>query len=67
MKFSLSSPESGDWFSLRRISALKDVNLTASSFKVVRKAISIATVEGASLGKDGLTIGKVLDPAQVEK
>ena len=58
---SLNSSERGDFFDQARVSALKAATLDAQNFPGVRKAISIATAEGASLTKDGLILGRILD------
>ena len=63
----LSKDETGDLFSKERIDALRLATEKAGTFPGVRRAISIATVEGASLVKDGLTVGKVLDLTESSK
>jgi predicted RND superfamily exporter protein len=62
----LGSAESGDLLSPARINHLKIGTEESAQFPGVRRAVSIATAEGATLakddlGKEGLTVGKILD------
>jgi predicted RND superfamily exporter protein len=63
----LSAQDSGDFLEPRRIEALKSVTEKVSRDDNVLYAISIATVEGASSSKEGLTVGRLLQLTPQEK
>ena len=61
VNLSLNPEEGGDLLSPERVAALRSATEEARSLPGVNKALSIATIEGASSTKDGLTVGRVLD------
>jgi predicted RND superfamily exporter protein len=61
VNISLGDHENGTFLEPERIAALKAATEKAAVVAGVDRAVSIATVDGASSTKNGLTVGRVLD------
>jgi predicted RND superfamily exporter protein len=61
ININLSKSEPGTFLTPERIAVLGKATNEASTYPGVRRAISLATIEGASMVKKDLTVGKLLE------
>jgi len=59
--FALVQVEEGSWLEKARMEKLAAATAAVSSLEGVQSAISLATVEGASSTKEGLTVGRLVE------
>lgn len=64
---SLPQDATGTWLEPARIAKLRELTQSLGKVENVNRAISIATIEGASSSKEGITVGRLLDLTPPEK
>lgn len=58
---SIPEKETGNWFQPERMAKLKEITEGLNKYEGVSRAISLATIEGASSSPEGITVGRLLD------